>query len=475
MALSFEQEPIGDSTTSPVITNWTPLVPYVLYQNASIAAFFYYKLVLEIRTEDSSGTLLAKILQRRNGFADDITNNKARAIFDVRDVVNSQLEDTIADQNNTTRSIHSVGANVVAKPFSTNSNQIKKLYVKGYQNYSGAANESPVDVTTGYVDDSKYYIAASLDLTTPRATADFQSTAFSGYSLNGATDTFLSDVQRQGFGLIAGDEGRINYVQSTDLHTVAFLNGEAQFNSIPVRIYITYYDSSGSTIGSTQYIENTTANGGAVPTTSGSEVDTNAERLLYFGCGPGNLQAQSATTAARPSNFTDWYFYTVQATTAAGSTVSDKYIFINQDGSCKGFKVRRLGWRNSLGCYDYFNFKKKSVQTIEVNRNNYETMLGNFNSDIYSYEDFARGKKTRQVTAVLKETLQTDWITETDAVLLESLIMSTNVSIIDNDDTDYTVPVMVTDTSFVKKTSANDGLIQYTVNIEYANPINTNS
>ena len=53
--------------------------------------------------------------------------------------------------------------------------------------------------------------------------------------------------------------------------------------------------------------------------------------------------------------------------------------------------------------------------------------------------------------------------------------MSTNVSIIINDDTEYTVPVMVTDSSFVKKTSANDGLIQYTVNIEYAPPINTNS
>jgi hypothetical protein len=475
MALSFEQEPISDSTTSPVITNWTPIVPYVLYES-TIAGLFYYKLVLEIRLDDASGTLLAKLKQRRNGYADDITNNRARAIFDVRDVVNSQLEDTIADQNATTRSIHAVGVNVIAKPFSTNSNQVKKIYVKGYQNYSSAANESPVDVTTGSVNDTKYYIAASLPLTTSRGTADFQSNSFLAYSLNGVSDTFLSDVQRQGFGLIAGDEGRINYVQSTDLHTVAFLNGESDFDSVPVRMYITYYDSNGSSIGSTQYIENTVAEGGAVPTTSGSEVDSNAKRLLYFGCGPGNLQAQSATTGARPSNFTDWYFYTVQATNAGGvSNVSDKYIFINQDGSCKGFKVRRLAWRNSLGCYDYFNFKKKSVQTIEVNRNNYETMLGNFNSDMYSYDSFARGKKTRQVTAVLKETLQTDWITETDAVLLESLIMSTNVSIIDNDDTDYTVPVMVTDTSFVKKTSANDGLIQYTVNIEYANPINTNS
>jgi hypothetical protein len=61
MALSFEQEPISDSTTSPVITNWTPIVPYVLYRNVSIASLFYYKLVLEIRLTDSSGTLLGKI------------------------------------------------------------------------------------------------------------------------------------------------------------------------------------------------------------------------------------------------------------------------------------------------------------------------------------------------------------------------------------------------------------------------------
>ena len=54
--------------------------------------------------------------------------------------------------------------------------------------------------------------------------------------------------------------------------------------------------------------------------------------------------------------------------------------------------------------------------------------------------------------------------------------MSTNVEVIENADTDYTVPVMVTDTSFVRKTVANDKIqIQYTIQIEYANPLNTNS
>jgi hypothetical protein len=53
--------------------------------------------------------------------------------------------------------------------------------------------------------------------------------------------------------------------------------------------------------------------------------------------------------------------------------------------------------------------------------------------------------------------------------------VSTNVHIIENDFTTYTVPVTITDTSFIKKTNANDGLIQYTINIEYSNPVNTNS
>ena len=101
--------------------------------------------------------------------------------------------------------------------------------------------------------------------------------------------------------------------------------------------------------------------------------------------------------------------------------------------------------------------------------------MGRFNGSKWSYNNTMRGSKTRQVTAVLKETLNTDWINEQDANLLEKLIMSTDVYIVENADTTYTEPVMITDTSFVKKTVANDKLIQYTIQIEYANPINTNS
>ena len=110
-----------------------------------------------------------------------------------------------------------------------------------------------------------------------------------------------------------------------------------------------------------------------------------------------------------------------------------------------------------------------------MQQDNYSTMLGTFNKSRWRYNNTQRGKKTRQTTAILKETLNTDWITEQDANLLEKLIMSTDVYIVENADTTYTEAVMITDSSFVRKTVANDRKIQYTINIEYANPLNTNS
>ena len=479
-SISFEQKPVNTTSKVPVITNWTPLIGYMVYQD-DISGLFYFKLILEVRLDDASGTLLGKVKQRRNGYSPDVAANEARAFFDLRDIVNSQLINTVIDQNDTGqpfRTIHKVGVNTAAKPFSVNGDtstggtQIQTIYVKAYQQYSSTASAIPAEDTTPSVNDTLYYLQASLPLLTARsASSDYvQGTDFNVFNGNGATDRFLSDVETS-----SGDyniTGYINYIQEADYHTVALLNDNSNFDSDIERILIKYYDSAGSQIGSTQNIANTNANGGSNPT---SETNTDAERLVYFGCGAGNLQAQSVTTAARPSAFTNWVYYTIQGADASDVVKTALYYFIKQDGSCKGFKVRRLAWRNSVGGYDYFNFKKKSTQTVGVQRNNYSTMLGTFNKSQWRYNNTQRGKTTRQTTAVLKETLNTDWISEQDGNLLEKLLMSTSVYIVENADTDYTEAVMITDSSHVRKTVANDRMIRYTINIEYANPLNTNS
>ena len=497
MALSFVQEPVDATEKVPVITNWTPLIGYMLHQN-SVVGYFYHKLILEIRIDDASGTLLGKVKQRRNGYSSDIANNRASAYFDLRDIVNTQLVNTVYDQNQSGapfESIHTLGSNTGAttKIFSQNGNiqlgksQIQQIYVKGYEEYSSASNASPTEYPSPSVNSTLFYMQATLPLFTPRSviggsvdTDYLQGDNMAIYCPNGTSKKFLSDLQLSTGDYISGTFYR-NYIQSTDYHTLAFLNGQSDFQTSTYYIEITYRDSSNSVIGDKQYIINDSGNGGAIPATSGGEVNTDEERLLYFGCGPANLEASTidSSTTHRPSNFTNWAYYTIRVTSNNTGTISYQslpYYFIKQDASCKGFKIRRLAFRNSLGCYDYFNFKKKSTQTVNVERNNYSSMLGTFNKSKYRYDDYQRGKTTRQTTAVLQETLNTDWITEQDADLIEKLIMSTDVYVVENDDTTYTQAVMVTSSSHIRKTQANDGMkIQYTINIEYANPLNTNS
>jgi len=478
--ITFEQEPVNTTSKVPVITNWTPAIGYMVKQD-NISGLFYFKLILEVRLDDASGTLLAKIKQRRNGEPDDVANDKARAYFDVGRIVNTQLLNTVLDPNDTSvpyTTIHKLGANVPAKPFATNNSQIKTIYVKAYQEYSSSASAVPAEDTTPSVNDTLIYMAASLPLLTDRGSdaAYIQGTAFDVYNGNSATDLFLSDLEQS-----TGEyniSGYINHVRESDYHTIAFLNDNANFDSDIERILIKYYDSAGSQIGSTQQITNIGAHGGGGP---GGVGITDIHRLVYFGSGPANLQASTVTPVggssgdARPSNFSNWAYYTIQGSDNSAVVKTAPYYFIKQDGSCKGFNVRRLAWRNSLGCYDYFNFKMKSTQTINVERDKYNTMLGIWNEDKWNYNNTQRGVTTRKTTAILRETLNTDWISEADANLLEKLIMSTDVYVVENAETTYTEAVTITDSSYVKKTVANDGLIRYTINIEYANPVNTNS
>ena len=489
MALSFAQKPINSADKLPVITNWNPVISYMLYQNSSIASFYYYKLVLEVYSGQATTAtnLVAKIKQRRNGYSADLAGNYARAFFDLRDIINSLLVDTIYDQNVTSnKTIHFVGSNDTDKIYSENGDktqvygdgtttktQILGCRVRGYQNYSSGTGTSPVDVETGAITDDLFYMAASLPLQTPRD-SDTQyiqsSTAFDKYKMNGSTDLFLSDAKYDdGTGVIE------QKVQDNDYHTIAFLNDRSNFQSELDTLRIIYYNSSDSAITTTD-IANSTANGGQTPTAASSD----SERIIYFGCGPGNLESydNGGTNNQRPSNNSGWAYYKITGfqTTPSSQIVSKTYKFVKQDASCKGYKTRRLAWRNSLGCYDYFNFNMKSTQTVKVERNTFSTLLGEFNNSVYTYTNSDRGKNTRQTTAKIEETLNTDWLNEDDTILIENLIKSINVTMLENSDTEFTQPVMVTDSNFIRKTVANDGVkIQYTIKIEYANPLNTNS
>jgi hypothetical protein len=82
-----------------------------------------------------------------------------------------------------------------------------------------------------------------------------------------------------------------------------------------------------------------------------------------------------------------------------------------------------------------------------------------------------------------KITMNTDFVTEADAVIFEELINSPEVYLLKGYQTDdarsvlnqYVTPVRLTTSSFTTKTIANDKLMQYTFEVEKSKTLRTQS
>jgi hypothetical protein len=496
--ISIEQS--SGSGIAPILTNWQPIIGYTILQN-NISGLYYFKLIMEIRIADASGVLLGKIKQKRNGYTSDVANQRARAVFDLKEIINSQLVNTIYDYNDTTdnKPIHTLGKNVPANIFSRNGNvitrqkQVLTIYVKAYQEFSTAQNVSPTENTTTTVNDTKIYMQGFFELEQgeTEGTTTIQGNNMSRYApqTTGArwfiTDNYDSYGLYNDNSMVPGQGAVRFYAYESEYRTLAFLNDNTNWGCDLHRIVVRFYDKDGTQLTTgTDYFENTASTGGLEPN-SGAILDNT--RLLYFGYGPANLENQSIRTNLRPSAYPTWAYYIVSGDNAAGAAVVEGLYCFNLGNTA----VRAVAWLNSKGCWDYFSFTSNPSQTVEIKREGYNTLLGDFNSSIYTYNGLDRGRTTLKTTAILKEKLNTGWLpyrsnptaimntpfqVEGQNPLMESLFTSKEVYIVENEDTTYTQAVNITNKTFERKTDANDKMQRrYTIDIEYANPLNTNS
>jgi len=131
-----------------------------------------------------------------------------------------------------------------------------------------------------------------------------------------------------------------------------------------------------------------------------------------------------------------------------------------------------------LGVWDYFNFTKKNVRKVNSKRETYQQIKGSWNEATYKKHGYKGGRKTFSTNSKEVITLQTDYITEEAAQWLEELFTSPEVFVLQERSTDkaagtisnlvnkYVQPCVVTTSSYTRKTTANDKLKQYTVDIE---------
>lgn len=280
----------------------------------------------------------------------------------------------------------------------------------------------------------------------------------------------------------------------TDYGTVAFFNGlrnsvySFETPGAPTygiaKMEVNMYRSDGLLLATTDVNNNQNQGGWSgvdnlIDLMNGSfELRYAQVRFLFFGFFPANLR-QSNTTFNVQLSGGDLAYYTVQAKAQSGDACSALYT-INLVNECQ-YEPVRLAWLNKYGAWDYYTFRKKNVSTLSNKRTTYQKLRGTWNEDTFNISINKGGKKNYITETTEKISLNSDYITEDDAVWLEQLFTANDVLIVKpfftrkGGQTDminrFTEPCTLTTSSYTKKTIGNDKLIQYSFEIEKSYPI----
>jgi hypothetical protein len=238
------------------------------------------------------------------------------------------------------------------------------------------------------------------------------------------------------------------------------LDGGSKKQSRPDRMNVRAYDETGFQQAFFQKL-NTDANGGSPYI---STEDNGQENLLFVGVGTRNFLNSGQTIPAQAE------YYTVQFV-QGGSGKSTLYRFdiVDCDEDNEIFKTYRLGWLNSLGGYDYYNFTMKNETSFDLERQTYMQTVGTWQSDTYFFQEGDFGRSDFNVDARQKLKLQTDWLVDGEVQMLKECFMSPRVWMIEQgSEGDRVFPVNVQSTNFIEYRQKDDKVFQYELEVSFS-------
>ena len=464
MATTIEQEPLYPQL--PVGQE----VIFVVSNNTIVSGFTNVRFIADVYISDNNPTAISLTSVPTATFK-TTPNNAGVGIFDFRQVVenyvsadnmayNQSKYKTVVTSDDTPHPLHLIDK------YSRNKKAARWLNIEFKTQYTDANGDVQIDTPTptnnNYQIFNGYLKYSDILTMGTGATASNFGYDLSNYNLSAQTDSFLTNAPAT------------QYANLEDYGTIAFLapNDNLEY------IKLTYNDSSGSQIG-TENINKNWTNGAY--TNFSSYI---AERLLYFGCFPANLQNWSGTFQALVSAGTiQGGSIDVQAFNDSVNRISKQYTININCPNLKGFESIRLCWFNQWGVWDYYTFIQKSVRSISTKGSTYEQLAGTWNEAAYRVDSYKGGKKAFRVNATEKITMNTDFVSESENDMFEELINSPEVYILEGYQDDgtfsalnqYVKPVRLTTSSFTKKTVANDKLIQYTFEVEKSKTLRTQS
>jgi hypothetical protein len=193
-------------------------------------------------------------------------------------------------------------------------------------------------------------------------------------------------------------------------------------------------------------------------------IDTGeVDGIVHVPCYPQNLNNEPVLVS-KPSNTTNWRYYTIQLLDSSNTPASIRYCFYNAEvwgqSDCR-FDNVRLAFVNSRSGWDYQNFIKKSEWNNQIERKQYRRVLYRNSTDIFRPADRQLYDRENIVTRNL--TITTDWLQEGEFIFLKNLLFSNQVEIINADGT--ATPVSIVDTAFAEKNERNGKKYNVTLNV----------
>lgn len=197
---------------------------------------------------------------------------------------------------------------------------------------------------------------------------------------------------------------------------------------------------------------------------------------------PGNIALLPAyagnitylRTGGVPANTS---FYTMQIKDAVTNAIASfKWCFVIEDIDCRYTPIP-LGWIGKAGGWQYFNFTKKSENSIDIERTEYKKPYGNYGRVGDGIEnpgqlttDWSDNRQfvSRENLVTKYLTITSDWITEKEFEYLESLMVADVVHWVDYDQRGNYIPMTITDNSYIMRRERNSTKYNLTLRLKYA-------
>ena len=452
MAAQFESFPNAtdfQSTADPLI--------FQVYET-SAGPFFKYRFILVVQV---GGATVATLKTH------PLSESNLSAVFDLSRICDDYIGPNVVNSNSTAANVLTLGRT-----------GFDPADVIGTSYQQQPAREFTVEL---------YYETATSATTEPTQSALQATKTFFAFR-----DEFINDglAYTRGDGTYQPDDPDDNFLSSApDLGVVSGW-GAAYGNVKEHRIgidqaYVLAYGAEGST-ATYVYIRGFEADGTVVGTASldidnvGGETTptTDEQAVQYIGVGPANLEdhatAAGNTDLTNLITDTDLAYYELYLSSSLSSSQSFQSCMVHRftiDNGCSKYPRIQLLFLNRHGGWDCFNFDQRSEESLRnITRSQYNRPRGNWDTvsaaTDWSYSGYERGVTTTNVKAEKQVRVSTDYIDEGYNQHLRDIALSRAVFTVEGTNL---IPVTVTDSEYLFKTTVNEKLISYSFTLQYSN------